>query len=83
MIQMFADYRDIVSVEDIMGMLNLGKSSIYSLLRSHQLRHVRIGTKYIIPKQSVIDFVTGMCYTDNRITGGRFQEVNSERRNSL
>lgn len=59
---MFQNYPDIVSVEDIADMLNLGKSSVYSLLQSDQIRHVRVGKKYIVPKQAVIDFVSGVRY---------------------
>jgi excisionase family DNA binding protein len=60
----FKDYQDIVSVEDIMRMLNLGKSSVYTLLRTNQIYHIRVGKKYIIPKQAVVDFVNGVCYND-------------------
>ena len=77
---MFEKYPDVVSVDHIAAMLNLGKSSVYSLLRNHQLRHVRVGTKYIVPKQSVIDFVSGVCYDGQWIIGGE-QTVN-ERRNA-
>jgi excisionase family DNA binding protein len=61
---MFEKYADIVSVEDMMRMLNLGKSTIYALLKSNQIRHVRVGKKYIVPKKAVVDFVNGLCYTD-------------------
>lgn len=68
---MFQNYPDIVSVEQIMEMLGIGKSSVYSLLKTNQLRHVRVGTKYIIPKSSVIDFACGMCYNNDQIINGR------------
>ena len=60
----FESYSDIVSVEDIMCMLGIGKSSVYSLLKSNQIKHVRVGRKYIIPKRSVIDFINGVCYNN-------------------
>ena len=67
---MFRNFPDIVNIQQITEMLNIGKSSAYNLLKTQQIRHVRIGTKYIIPRQSVIDFTNGICYNDNRITGG-------------
>ena len=62
--RVFENYSDIVSVDDIMSMLGIGKSSVYGLLKTSQIRHVRVGRKYIIPKQAVIDFINGVCYND-------------------
>ena len=59
---MFRTYPDIVNVNQISKMLNLGISSVYSLLQTQQIKHVRVGRKYIIPKQAVIDFVSDTCY---------------------
>ena len=61
---MFNSYPDIVSVEQVMKMVGIGKSSVYTLLRTNRIRHIRFGAKYIIPKKSVIDFVTGVCYNN-------------------
>jgi excisionase family DNA binding protein len=72
---MFQKYPDIVSVEDIAEMLNIGKSSAYSLLQSNQIRHVRVGKKYIIPKRAVIGFLGGTRCNEDVITGGRLQSV--------
>ena len=52
---MFEEYGDIVSIQDVMKMLGVGRSAVYSMLHEGTLRSVRIGRKYIIPKQSVID----------------------------
>lgn len=56
-ISMFSEYDDIVSIEDVMGMLHIGKSAVYRLLKSKTIRCVRVGRKYIIPKKSVIKFI--------------------------
>ena len=68
---MFTEYPDIISVENLCEMLNIGKSSAYGLLRSNAIRHVRVGTKYIIPKNAVIGFVNPVCYNDEQIIDGR------------
>lgn len=56
--EMFADYDDIVSINDIMKMLHIGRSNVYKLLREKEIRCVRVGVKYIIPKKSVIEFLS-------------------------
>ena len=59
---MFAEYGDIVSVDDIMKMLHIGRSAVYSLLQNGVIRTVKVGRKYIIPKQSVTDFINSGLY---------------------
>ncbi|MEE1057506.1 MAG: helix-turn-helix domain-containing protein [Acutalibacteraceae bacterium] len=56
--EMFADYDDIVSINDIMKMLHIGRSNVYKLLREKEIKCVRVGVKYIIPKKSVIEFLS-------------------------
>ena len=62
---MFENYPDIVSVETLMEMLHIGKSSVYYLLKTNQIKHVRVGKKYIIPKKAVIDFILEPCYNES------------------
>ena len=54
---MFAEYGDIVSIDDVMNMLHIGRSNVYKLLREKEIKYVRIGVKYIIPKKSIIEFI--------------------------
>lgn len=56
--EMFADYDDIVSINDIMKMLHIGRSNVYKLLREKEIKCVRVRVKYIIPKKSVIEFLS-------------------------
>jgi len=72
---MFDEYPDIITIENLMSMLNIGKSSVYSLLQSNRIKHVRVGRKYIIPKQSVIAFVSDLWYTGSNIIGDRLPYV--------
>lgn len=55
--EMFSKYDDIVSVEDVMEMLHLGRVTVYNLLKSDKIHTLRVGKKYVIPKKSVIDFL--------------------------
>ncbi len=53
----FANYPDVISVDDLQAMLHIGRNAAYSLLKSGVISTVRVGKKYIIPKASVIDFL--------------------------
>ena len=58
---LFCEYPDIVTVEDIQEMLRIGRNSVYDLLKKKSIKSITVGKKYIIPKQSVIDFVNTAC----------------------
>ena len=55
---LFREYNDVVTIEDIMKMLHLGRTTVYELLKSGVISSVKIGKKYIVPKQSIINFIT-------------------------
>lgn len=54
----FANYPDVVTVDDLQAMLHIGRNSAYDLLKNGTIATVRVGKKYIIPKTSVINFLT-------------------------
>lgn len=54
----FAEYKDVVTVYEVMEMLGLGRVDVYRLLREGIIHTIRVGKKYIIPKQSIIDFIS-------------------------
>lgn len=58
--EMFTEYDDILSIEDVMEILHIGKNSVYSLLKSNEIRNIRVGKRYIVPKQSVINFIAAI-----------------------
>lgn len=54
------DYEDlptILSIEDLMEFLGIGKNSAYNLVRSGQIKSIRIGRQIRITRESVIAFV--------------------------
>ena len=75
---MFKEYHDVVSVDQVAEMLNIGKSSAYSLLHRNQIRCFRVGRKYIVPKQAVIDFLGGACYNEDKIINGGLNKQSSK-----
>lgn len=56
--ELFRDFNDVVTIEDIMKMLHLGRTTVYELLKSGVIYSVKIGKKYIVPKQSIINFIS-------------------------
>ena len=56
--EIFSEYSDIVTVDEVMKMLRLGKNTVYKLLKDDETMNVKVGARYVIPKQSVIEFVS-------------------------
>lgn len=54
---LFADYPDIVSVKQLQGMLGISRHLAYDLLAEEQIRGIKIGNAYKIPKINVIRYV--------------------------
>ncbi len=56
--ELFKDYPDIVNVEQVSEMLKIGQVLAYRLVRSGEIKSRKVGRRYIITKQNIIDFVT-------------------------
>ena len=54
---MLESYSDVLTAEVLMVILHIGRSKVYELLRENTIPNLRIGKKYIIPKQLLIDFL--------------------------
>ena len=46
-------------VEDLMPILDVGRNTAYELVRSGQIRSIRIGRQLRIPRDAVLDFLNG------------------------
>ncbi len=56
---MFREYPDVVDVDDLCKMLGgISKKLAYRLLADQEIRSVRIGRSYKIPKVCVIEYLT-------------------------
>ncbi len=61
--ELFSDYPDIVSFEDMRTMLGgknkkLGRTTAYKLLKENKINGIRkIGREYRIPKNSIINYL--------------------------
>ena len=52
----------ILRVEDLQRVLDIGHNSAYALVRSGQIRSVKIGRQVRVPRKAVLEFMNG---TDN------------------
>lgn len=62
---MFEKYPDVVEVNDLREMLGgISKKLAYRLLADQEIRSVRIGRAYKIPKVCIIEYLMGeeMCH---------------------
>lgn len=50
-------YDDVMTVEEVMDYLAMGKNSVYNLLKNGELTFFKIGRKYRITKKSVQAYV--------------------------
>lgn len=55
--QIFTDYPDIVSVEQLMQMLQIGQVLAYRLVKTGAIKSRKIGREYKIPKAAVISYL--------------------------
>ena len=55
---MFNEYGDMLTVEDLMEALGIGKNAAYDLLRNGELKCFR----WKIPKESVIEYVRSKAF---------------------
>lgn len=58
--RIFSDYPDVVTVSQMCVMLgNIGKRTAYALLKSGEIRYLKIGKSFKIPKASIIAYLVG------------------------
>lgn len=54
----FDDLPLTLRVEELIPVLGIGRNTAYDLVRSGQIRSIRIGRQLRIPKDAVLDFLT-------------------------
>lgn len=54
---MLNEYSDVLSVEDVMEILGIGKNAAYDLFRKQEISSFRLKNRWKIPKQSVINYI--------------------------
>ena len=56
-VTLFDTYPDVMSVQQVRSALKIGRTAVYRLLDSNEIRCFKIGNAYKIPKTSLIEFV--------------------------
>ena len=54
---MLNKYNDILTVEELCEVLRIGKNTAYKLLKSGEIKSVKIGNIYKIPKRYIKDYI--------------------------
>ena len=54
---MLNEYGDFITIEELCNVLDIGKNTAYELLRENQIKNFRIGKKYKITRDAVVDFI--------------------------
>ena len=54
---MFEKYPEVLTTKQLAEALCIGKSTAYRLVRSKRIRTIRVGSKILIPKTFLLDFV--------------------------
>ncbi|MDD6268873.1 MAG: helix-turn-helix domain-containing protein [Oscillospiraceae bacterium] len=57
---------EILKFEEVMEYLNIGKSTLYRLLRNNEITSFKIGKVWKIPRQSVEEYVKNSLSTSVR-----------------
>ncbi len=55
---MFTTYPDVVTVRELKDMLGIGITLAYRLVKSNNIKSLKIGREYKIPKANVISYLT-------------------------
>ena len=48
----------VLQVKDLQKILSISHNTAYALIRSGEIRSIRIGRKYIIPKDAVVQYLS-------------------------
>jgi excisionase family DNA binding protein len=48
----------VLTVEDLMPILGIGRNTAYELIRSGQIRSVRAGRKIRVPKEAIAEYLS-------------------------
>ena len=56
---MYNDFfeKELLTVDEVMEILYLGKNTVYSLLRSGELKGIRFGRAWRVPKESIKEMI--------------------------
>lgn len=63
---MLKEYPDVLTVEQVAQVLNIGINAAYRLVNSQEIGYRRIGKSIRVPKVCVVDYLVSSRYTVKR-----------------
>ena len=63
----YYDLPDILSPDEVMDYLQIGRNTVYKLLKSGEIPSIRIGKKYRTPKILLADMLNHFYYGDDTL----------------
>jgi excisionase family DNA binding protein len=55
----FDDLPDVLTAAEVQSFLRLGRNATYDLLKNGTLRSIRLGQKYLVPRQALRELLDG------------------------
>lgn len=56
-IELFEEYPDVMTVQQVRKALGIGRTAVYRLLENHEIDCFMIGNAYKVPKTCLLEFV--------------------------
>ena len=54
---MLEKYPDVLTPDDVIEILNIGRNTVYEMLNNGTIKSIRIGRKHRIPKKILIEYL--------------------------
>ena len=55
--RMLEEYGDFLTIPEICGILDVGKNTVYDLLKTRKIKNFRIGKRYRVTRDAVVDYI--------------------------
>jgi excisionase family DNA binding protein len=65
---LFGDFHDILTIENLQKALSIGRTTAYRLISSGAIKHWKIGKVIKIPKAYLLDYIADSCYNECEVT---------------
>lgn len=66
---------EILTITDIQQVLQIGRTKAYFLVKSGQIRSIRVGNSIRVPKNCIIDYVMALGYNAPKVVSAPIKEV--------
>lgn len=66
-IELFEEYPDVMTVQQVRKALGIGRTAVYRLLANHEINCFMIGNAYKVPKTCLLEFVQRNSKGDTKV----------------